>query len=139
MYLKVGAQSERDDSSAEHSEPLAPHACRLPVRRGRRLVCLARGHALQRADVELEHIAVDRHRIADAHHELHVQRAFDDALLLQPRGLIGIYEGSGTQEAWVEQGGPAWEASNELFEAGRVIHDSASTGSPLRNASTMHR
>ncbi len=34
----------------------------------------------------------------------------------QEGGLIGIYEGSGTEEAWVEQGGPAWESSNELFE-----------------------
>ncbi|MEO7230925.1 MAG: FAD-dependent oxidoreductase, partial [Candidatus Limnocylindrales bacterium] len=35
----------------------------------------------------------------------------------QKSGLIGIYEGSDTREAWVEQGGPAWESSNELFEA----------------------
>ena len=34
----------------------------------------------------------------------------------QEGGLIGIYEGSGTEEAWIEQGGPAWESSNELFE-----------------------
>jgi dimethylglycine dehydrogenase len=31
-------------------------------------------------------------------------------------GLIGIYEGSGTEEAWASEGGPAWESSNELFE-----------------------
>ncbi len=35
----------------------------------------------------------------------------------QKSGLIGIYEGSGTREAWLEQGGPAWDSSNELFEA----------------------
>jgi len=34
----------------------------------------------------------------------------------QRSGLIGIYEGSGTQEAWTSQGGPAWDSSNELFE-----------------------
>ncbi|MGE5225949.1 MAG: FAD-dependent oxidoreductase [Planctomycetaceae bacterium] len=34
----------------------------------------------------------------------------------QKSGLIGIYEGNDTEEAWVEQGGPAWESSNELFE-----------------------
>jgi dimethylglycine dehydrogenase len=34
----------------------------------------------------------------------------------QKAGLIGIYEGHDTEEAWVEQGGPAWESSNELFE-----------------------
>ncbi len=32
-------------------------------------------------------------------------------------GLIGIYEGRNTREAWVDSGGPKWEASNELFEA----------------------
>jgi len=32
-------------------------------------------------------------------------------------GLIGIYEGSNTREAWAATGGPKWEASNELFEA----------------------
>ncbi|MFQ5421883.1 MAG: FAD-dependent oxidoreductase, partial [Anaerolineae bacterium] len=32
-------------------------------------------------------------------------------------GLIGIYEGSNTREAWAETGGQAWEAENELFEA----------------------
>lgn len=32
-------------------------------------------------------------------------------------GLIGIYEGRNTREAWVDNGGPKWEASNELFEA----------------------
>lgn len=35
----------------------------------------------------------------------------------QKSGLIGIYEGGGTREAWTEQGGPAWDSSNELFEA----------------------
>ena len=34
----------------------------------------------------------------------------------QKSGLIGIYEGSDTREAWREQGGPAWDSSNELFE-----------------------
>jgi dimethylglycine dehydrogenase len=32
-------------------------------------------------------------------------------------GLIGIYEGSGTREAWTEIGGPPWDSSNELFGA----------------------
>ena len=32
-------------------------------------------------------------------------------------GLIGIYEGSDTREAWAEHGGPAWDSSNELFRA----------------------
>lgn len=32
-------------------------------------------------------------------------------------GLIGVYEGSGTREAWTELGGPPWESSNELFAA----------------------
>ncbi len=31
-------------------------------------------------------------------------------------GLIGLYEGANTREAWRETGGPRWEASNELFE-----------------------
>jgi dimethylglycine dehydrogenase len=35
----------------------------------------------------------------------------------QKSGLIGIYEGRDTEEAWKEQGGPAWDSSNELFEA----------------------
>jgi dimethylglycine dehydrogenase len=35
----------------------------------------------------------------------------------QESGLIGIYEGSDTEEAWKEQGGPPWESSYELFEA----------------------
>ncbi|HSO29409.1 MAG TPA: FAD-dependent oxidoreductase, partial [Candidatus Sulfomarinibacteraceae bacterium] len=30
-------------------------------------------------------------------------------------GLIGIYEGRDTQEAWAETGGPPWDSSNELF------------------------
>jgi dimethylglycine dehydrogenase len=30
-------------------------------------------------------------------------------------GLIGIYEGSDTREAWAESGGPSWDAVNELF------------------------
>ena len=34
----------------------------------------------------------------------------------QKSGLIGIYEGNGTREGWKEQGGPAWDSSNELFE-----------------------
>ena len=34
----------------------------------------------------------------------------------QKSGLIGIYEGRDTREAWLETGGPAWESSNELFE-----------------------
>jgi dimethylglycine dehydrogenase len=34
----------------------------------------------------------------------------------QKSGLIGIYEGSHTREAWVESGGQKWESSNELFE-----------------------
>jgi dimethylglycine dehydrogenase len=35
----------------------------------------------------------------------------------QKSGLIGIYEGEDTEEAWAGQGGPAWDSSNELFEA----------------------
>ena len=35
----------------------------------------------------------------------------------QKSGLIGIYESEDTEEAWAEQGGPAWESSNELFPA----------------------
>jgi dimethylglycine dehydrogenase len=31
-------------------------------------------------------------------------------------GLIGIYEGSDTQEAWVATDGPPWDSSNELFQ-----------------------
>lgn len=31
-------------------------------------------------------------------------------------GLIGIYEGSDTREAWTEIGGPPWDSSNELFQ-----------------------
>ncbi len=31
-------------------------------------------------------------------------------------GLIGIYEGSDTREAWVETDGPPWDSSNELFQ-----------------------
>jgi dimethylglycine dehydrogenase len=34
----------------------------------------------------------------------------------QQAGLIGIYEGRDTREAWLDTGGPAWETSNELFE-----------------------
>jgi dimethylglycine dehydrogenase len=34
----------------------------------------------------------------------------------QKSGLFGVYEGSATREAWLDTGGPAWEASNELFE-----------------------
>ena len=34
----------------------------------------------------------------------------------QKSGLIGIYEGEDTEEAWKAQGGPAWDSSNELFE-----------------------
>jgi len=30
-------------------------------------------------------------------------------------GLIGIYEGADTREAWAESGGPSWDAANELF------------------------
>lgn len=30
-------------------------------------------------------------------------------------GLIGIYEGSDTREAWTETSGPSWDAANELF------------------------
>ncbi len=30
-------------------------------------------------------------------------------------GLIGIYEGSDTREAWADSGGPSWDAANELF------------------------
>ena len=30
-------------------------------------------------------------------------------------GLIGIYEGTDTREAWTETGGPSWDAANELF------------------------
>ncbi len=33
----------------------------------------------------------------------------------QKSGLIGIYERSNTREAWIETGGQAWEAENELF------------------------
>src|SRR5450631_1514746 len=33
----------------------------------------------------------------------------------QKSGLIGVYEGTGLQEAWSPRGFPAWEASNELF------------------------
>ena len=43
--------------------------------------------ALQRRHVELEDVAVDRHRVLHAHHELHVQRAVDPAVLLHRRGL----------------------------------------------------
>jgi dimethylglycine dehydrogenase len=35
----------------------------------------------------------------------------------QQAGLFGVYEGSDTREAWTDTGGPAWESSNELFEA----------------------
>ncbi len=35
----------------------------------------------------------------------------------QTSGLIGIYENSDTEEAWKEQGGPAWDSENELFPA----------------------
>jgi len=35
----------------------------------------------------------------------------------QESGLIGIYEGSNTREAWAETGGQAWDSENELFEA----------------------
>lgn len=34
----------------------------------------------------------------------------------QKSGLFGVYEGSATREAWLDTGGPAWEASNELFD-----------------------
>lgn len=34
----------------------------------------------------------------------------------QKSGLIGLYEGVGTEEAWKEQGGPAWDSTFELFE-----------------------
>ena len=34
----------------------------------------------------------------------------------QKSGLIGIYEGFDTEEAWKEQGGPAWDSTFELFE-----------------------
>jgi dimethylglycine dehydrogenase len=34
----------------------------------------------------------------------------------QKSGLIGIYEGSDTREAWAGTGGPSWESSSELFE-----------------------
>ena len=33
----------------------------------------------------------------------------------QKSGLIGIYEGTGLQEAWAPRGFPEWEESNELF------------------------
>jgi dimethylglycine dehydrogenase len=33
----------------------------------------------------------------------------------QSSGLIGIYERRNSREAWLESGGPAWEAENELF------------------------
>jgi dimethylglycine dehydrogenase len=33
----------------------------------------------------------------------------------QKSGLIGVYEGTGLQEAWAPRGFPEWEASNELF------------------------
>jgi dimethylglycine dehydrogenase len=35
----------------------------------------------------------------------------------QESGLIGIYEGSDTREAWAETGGQAWDSESELFEA----------------------
>ncbi len=35
----------------------------------------------------------------------------------QDSGLIGIYECSGSREAWAETGGQAWDSENELFEA----------------------
>ena len=35
----------------------------------------------------------------------------------QKSGLIGIYESEDTEEAWKEQGGPAWDSENELFPA----------------------
>jgi dimethylglycine dehydrogenase len=35
----------------------------------------------------------------------------------QKSGLIGIYEGEDTEEAWTAQGGPAWDSENELFPA----------------------
>ncbi len=35
----------------------------------------------------------------------------------QKSGLIGIYEGEDTEEAWAGQGGPAWTSDHELFEA----------------------
>jgi dimethylglycine dehydrogenase len=34
----------------------------------------------------------------------------------QKSGLIGIYEGEDTEEAWADQGGPAWTSDHELFE-----------------------
>ena len=34
----------------------------------------------------------------------------------QKSGLIGIYEHEDTEEAWKEQGGPAWDSTFELFE-----------------------
>ena len=33
----------------------------------------------------------------------------------QKSGLIGIYEGTGLQEAWAPRGYPGWDVSNELF------------------------
>ena len=35
----------------------------------------------------------------------------------QKQGLVGIYEHEDTEEAWKDQGGPAWDSSNELFPA----------------------
>ncbi len=34
----------------------------------------------------------------------------------QKSGLIGIYEGSATEEAWAGLGGPPWSSDHELFE-----------------------
>jgi dimethylglycine dehydrogenase len=33
----------------------------------------------------------------------------------QKSGLIGVYEGTGLQEAWAPRGFPEWQSSNELF------------------------
>lgn len=46
-----------------------------------------RAPALQRLDVEVRYLAVDRHRTLDAQHELHVQRRHDAAVGRHLRGL----------------------------------------------------
>jgi dimethylglycine dehydrogenase len=54
----------------------------------------------------------------DHDHEIPVMRdPYCNAYYRQEQnsGLIGIYERSNTREAWLESGGQAWEATNELF------------------------
>src|SRR5205823_1008543 len=83
--------------------------------------------ALQGFYIEEKNLPIDRHRVLHAHHELHVQRAFDLALALQGRGLEDHRQVEGFHlrlDAVLQHlgGEPVDEIGRVLVHARREVH-----------------